>query len=117
MKTLKQLCKPRESVFDNTRRDVVLDLTNLIEDNIDANAFFEENYLTDGMKSLLREAFRRFSGESTQGIYVLTQAMGGGKTHNMVALGLLAKHPELRKRVMGSLYQAENLGRCKRSCV
>lgn len=110
MKTLKQLCKPRESVFDNTRRDVVLDLTNLVENNIDADAFFAENYLTDGMKTLLREAFRRFSDGSSQGIYVLTQAMGGGKTHNMVALGLLAKHPELRKHVMGDLYQAEDLG-------
>jgi hypothetical protein len=31
-------------------------------------------------------------------VFVLTQAMGGGKTHNMVALGLLAQHPELRRR-------------------
>lgn len=82
----------------------------MVEDNIDANAFFEENYLTEGMERLLREAFSRFSGESSQGIYVLSQAMGGGKTHNIVALGLLAKHPELRKRVMGALYQVEDLG-------
>ncbi|WP_324568039.1 DUF499 domain-containing protein [Accumulibacter sp.] len=27
--------------------------------------------------------------------------MGGGKTHNMIALGLLAKHPSLRERVLG----------------
>jgi hypothetical protein len=32
MKTLKQLCKPRQSVFDRNRRDVALDLTDLIED-------------------------------------------------------------------------------------
>ena len=62
MKTLKQLCKPRKSVFGGGRQDVVLDLTNLIEDEIDPPSFFEENYQTDGMKRLLREAFRRFAG-------------------------------------------------------
>jgi len=101
MKTLRQLCVPRQSVFDRNRRDMVLDLTDLIDDRIAAGAFFEENYLTDGMKRLLREAFGRFGGTSDQGVLVLTQAMGGGKTHNMIALGLLAKHPELRRRVMG----------------
>jgi hypothetical protein len=106
MKTLRQLCVPRQSVFDRHRRDVVLDLTDLVEDRIDASDFFEENYLTDGMKRLLQEAFRRFSGRSDQGVFVLTQAMGGGKTHNMVALGLLAKHPDLRRRVMGDLDDA-----------
>ncbi|MEW6540808.1 MAG: DUF499 domain-containing protein [Bacillota bacterium] len=110
MKTLKQLCKPRDSVFDRARRDVVLDLTDLVENRIEAHSFFEENYPTDGMKRLFREAFRRFEGHSASGVIKLTQAMGGGKTHNMIALGLLAKHPELRPKVMGSLYQSQNLG-------
>jgi predicted AAA+ superfamily ATPase len=110
MKTLKQRCKPRQSVFDRNRRDVVLDLTELIEDRVKPDEFFAENYLTDGMKRLLREAFRRFEGESSPGVVVLTQAMGGGKTHNMIALGLLAKHPALRKQVMGDLCEAKDLG-------
>jgi len=101
MKTLKQLCTPRKSVFDPSGHDVVLDLTDLIDNRIDAGKFFEENYPTDGMKHLLREAFRRFEGHSASGVIKLTQAMGGGKTHSMIALGLLAKHPELRKGVMG----------------
>ena len=62
MKYLAHLCKPRQSVFDRNRRDVVLDLTDLLEDRIDPEAFFEENYFTDGMRRLLREAFRRFAG-------------------------------------------------------
>jgi len=103
MKTLKQLCKPRPSVFDRSRRDTVLDLTNLIEDKINPEEFFAENYLTDGMKRLLREAFRRFEGTSNQGVFVLTQAMGGGKTHNMIALGLLANHPNMRQQALGDL--------------
>lgn len=107
---MKQLCKPRNSVFDRTRRDVVLDLTDLIQGRIDADQFFEENYLTEGMKSLLREAFRRFEGRSDSGVIKLTQAMGGGKTHNMIVLGLLAKYPQFRKKVMGDLHEPTHLG-------
>lgn len=110
MKSLKQLCKPRKSVFDRTRRDVVLDLTDLIDEKIRAEEFFSENWRTDGMKTLLREAFRRFDGASQQGVYVLSQAMGGGKTHNMIALGLLAKHPALREKVMSDLYSPKYKG-------
>jgi len=84
-------------------------LTNLIEGSINADDFFAENYLTDGMKRLLREAFRRFEGNSSQGVFVLTQAMGGGKTHNMIALGLLAKNPHLRSHVMRNLYESAKL--------
>lgn len=113
MKTLKQLCKPRPSVFDGSRRDTVLDLTNLIEDKVNPEEFFAENYLTDGMKRLLREAFRRFEGNSNQGVFVLTQAMGGGKTHNMIVLGLLAKHPNLRQQVLGDFYQSSDLGKVR----
>nr|QNO47110.1 hypothetical protein PLINODHC_00004 [Methanosarcinales archaeon ANME-2c ERB4] len=110
MKTLNQLCIPRQSAFERGRRDEVLDLTNLIEDNIKPREFFDENYLTDGMKSLFREAFRRFAGNSASGVIKLTQAMGGGKTHCMIALGLLARYPELRKEVMGEDYNDEVLG-------
>lgn len=110
MKSLAELCRPRRSIFDRSRRDVVLDLTDLIDNKIKANEFFDENYPTDGMKRLLREAFRRFAGDSEQGVFVLTQAMGGGKTHNMIALGLLAQHPALRAQVMDGLYQSKNLG-------
>jgi Protein of unknown function (DUF499) len=105
MKSLAQLCKPRQSVFDHNRRDVVLDLTDLAEGHIDPSEFFEENYFTAGMRHLLREAFRRFAGKSPQGVFVLSQAMGGGKTHNMITLGLLARHPELRHPVLGDLYE------------
>src|SRR5947207_13984718 len=106
MKTLAELCTPRQSVFDLQRRDVVLDITDLIDGGIQAQKFFEENFLTDGMKRLLREAFRRFSGKSDQGVFVLSQAMGGGKTHNMISLCLLAQEPSVRKAVMVDLDEA-----------
>lgn len=52
------------------------------------------------MSTLLRETFDRFSRQSQQGTFLLNQAMAGGKTHNMIALGLLAKHPEFRDEVL-----------------
>ena len=41
---------------------------------------------------------------------MLSQAMGGGKTHNMIALGLLAREPKIRKNVIGDLDDANGLG-------
>lgn len=104
MKTLKSACKPRDTVFDAARRDTVLDLSDLVGDRIKPEEFFPENYITEGMKTLLTEGFRRLEGNSDQGVFKLTQAMGGGKTHNLLALGLLAKHPKFRVPVMGSFY-------------
>ncbi|MDR3576906.1 MAG: DUF499 domain-containing protein [Anaerolineaceae bacterium] len=104
--SLKQLCTPRPSVFDSQRRDTVLDITDLINDKIDPAEFLEENYITEGMKTLLEQGFRRLEGKSNQGVFNLKQAMGGGKTHNLLTLGLLARHPEFRQKVMGKTYQA-----------
>jgi hypothetical protein len=114
MKSLKAAVKPRSSVFDAQRRDTVLDLTNLAEGTIDPDEFFTENFVTEGMRVLLEQAFRRFEGRSDQGVFLLRQAMGGGKTHNLLTLGLLAKHPEYREKVIGSFYKHDtNLGPVK----
>ncbi|GAV24832.1 glycosyl transferase [Carboxydothermus islandicus] len=113
MKTLYELCKPRESVFDETKRDDVLDLTDLVENRIDPYRFFEENFITQGMKTLFDTAFKRFHRKSATGVIKLTQAMGGGKTHNMIALGLLAKHPEFRVKILGESYKDSHLGQIK----
>ena len=114
MKSLHALCKPRDSIFDPQKRDTVLDLTDLIDEKIDPGEFFAENYITEGMKSLLKNGFQRLEGKSEQGIFKLKQAMGGGKTHNLLSLGLLARHPEHRDQVMGEFHQSEkSLGRVK----
>lgn len=100
MRTLFELCKPRQSVFEETKREDVLNLSDLLEGNIKSEPFFEENYLTDGMKLLFDTAFNRFIKQGQTGVVKLTQAMGGGKTHNMLALGLLAANPEFRSKVI-----------------
>ncbi len=104
MKTLYELCKPRESVFDESKRDDTLDLSNLLDNSIDGEEFFKETYITDGMELLFDTAFKRFEGKAASGLVKLTQAMGGGKTHNMLALGLLAKDKSLRKTVLNGKY-------------
>jgi hypothetical protein len=106
MQTIKTLCKPRDSVFSDTTRDDVLNLSDLIEDKIDVDKFFGENFKTKGMEILFDTAFKRFLGKSDTGVIKLTQAMGGGKTHNMLALALLAKYPDWRKRVIGDEYDS-----------
>lgn len=67
------------------------------EESRDSRSFFERNYVTKGMEGLLREGLARLAGQTQQTVFELRQAMGGGKTHSMVALGLLARDPELRK--------------------
>lgn len=110
MKTLKKACQPRKSIFDPSKRDTVLSLNNLIKGHIKPEEFFEENYLTQGMRLLLETGFKRLEGKSDQGVFRLTQAMGGGKTHNLIAFGLLAKFPEFRKKVMESFYSPGAIG-------
>ena len=65
--------------------------------------FFKKNYLTSGMQTLLEMGLKRLDGRDKQAVFELTQAMGGGKTHTMVAFGLLAKHESLRKQVVPEL--------------
>ena len=106
MKSVAELCRPRPNVFVDTARDDVLNLSDLIEGNIDPNAFFEENFRTKGMNILFQTVFNRFMGKSETGVIRLTQAMGGGKTHNMLALALLAQNPSLRTQILGDTYDA-----------
>ena len=110
LKTLEQACQPRASVFDPAVRDTVYNIDDL--NVINANAFFAENYVTQGMQQLLTETFKRLEGKSqnTSGAFLLSQSMGGGKTHNLIALGLLAKNPSLRQQVMDDFYAPGPMG-------
>ncbi|MDR2176258.1 MAG: DUF499 domain-containing protein [Synergistaceae bacterium] len=111
MQTISALCKPRENVFSDTARDDVLNLSDLLEGKIDAAKFFDENFKTKGMEILFETAFKRFSGKSETGVVKLTQAMGGGKTHNMLALALLAQNRDWRRKILGKEY--DNIGEIK----
>ena len=104
MKSVAEMLKPRESVFSDSAREDVLNLSDFAEGRIDGEAFFAENFETVGMKTLFDTAFHRFKGESDTGVIKLTQAMGGGKTHSMLALALLAQDKKLRERILGKSF-------------
>ncbi|MCM8594871.1 DUF499 domain-containing protein [Accumulibacter sp.] len=100
---LRRLCQPRQSVFDRAKADTVDNIADFNAGRIEADTFFAENHVTEGMKVLLRQVFERLSGSSDQGVFRLKQAMGGGKTHNMIAAGLLAGSPRQRQGVLAQL--------------
>lgn len=104
MLTVRDACE----VHDHVRRE---DTAPEIDDLIDALAaaaasseaasqFFATNHITGGMRLLLELGFRRLAAKGEQPSFVLSQAMGGGKTHMMIALGLLAQLPTLRHRIL-----------------
>ena len=112
--TLKIHCSPRGSVFIADRRATVLSLDTFLKGKVHGGEFFDENYFTNGMTTLVDRAFRQLSGTSVgSSVFLLSQAMGGGKTHSMIGLGLLARDPELRRRVLGDKDPAPKLGRCR----
>jgi len=112
--TLKTLCQPRPSVFAADRRATVLNLETFLKDQVNGSEFFDENYFTSGMLTLVDRAFRHLGGAGAgSSVFLLSQAMGGGKTHSMIALGLLARDPALRKQVLADKDPAPHLGVCQ----
>ena len=111
---LKNFCTPRQSVFASDRRAAALSLDAFLSGQISGAEFFEENYFTTGMRTLVDRALRQVGGEgSGHPVFLLSDVMGGGKTHCMIALGLLARDPELRRQVMGAYDPAPSLGPCR----
>jgi len=100
IKTVKQACRFNPIIQDYRMSQGIENLADLISDEGDGRQFYARNYVTHGMEQLFREGMLRLSSKSDQAVFELTQAMGGGKTHMMVALGLLARHPHLRTEVL-----------------
>lgn len=100
IKTVKQACRFNPVIRDYRMAQGIENLAALIQDEGDGREFFSRNFVTHGMDQLFREGLLRLSGKSDQAVFELTQAMGGGKTHMMIALGLLARHPHLRNDVL-----------------
>lgn len=113
--SIQTLCKPRPSVHAADRRATVLNLDTFLKGDVGGAEFFEENYFTHGMLTLVDRAFRHLGGSGAgSSVFLLSQAMGGGKTHSMIALGLLARDPALRTKVLsGDQNLAPNLGACR----
>lgn len=100
IKTVKQACRFNPIIRDYRMSQGTENLAELINDEGDGREFFSRNFVTHGMEQLFREGLLRLSGKSDQAVFELTQAMGVGKTHMMIALGLLARHPHLRSDIL-----------------
>ena len=102
IKTIKHACKFNPMIHDYPMPQGIESLSDLIKAEGDGRKFFAKNYVTSGMEQLFREGLLRLSGKSDQAVFELSQAMGGGKTHMMIALGLLARDYQLRPEILPS---------------
>ncbi len=103
MKTVKDACKLQPNALEIRLSDQVEKLEELIAQQGDGSAYFDKTFITQGMETLVREGIARLAGKSSQAVFHLKQAMGGGKTHSLVGLGLLARNRALRERVCSGL--------------
>jgi hypothetical protein len=111
--TVKQLCSPSEIVSSDSLVEQVAQIEDFASGKVDGRAFFRRNHFTQGLDLLVRRGFERLAGKSDDGAFYLTQAMGGGKTHSLIAFGLLAADPALRREVVPKLASAVEFGSAK----
>jgi len=96
MKTVRDACRHHPNALSIKLSDQIEQLDELIGGEGDGQAFFERTHITQGMQDLISEGIARLAGASSQAVFHLKQAMGGGKTHLLVGFGLLARHRALR---------------------
>lgn len=111
--SIKQLCVPSALVTSDSLVEQVAQIDDFADGRIDGREFFRRNYFTDGLKLLVKRGFDRLAGKSEDGAFYLTQAMGGGKTHSLIAFGLLASDPALRREVAAGITGADGFGAAK----
>jgi hypothetical protein len=97
MRTVRDACQLHENALRIKLSDQIEQLDELIKAEGDGEAYFQKTFITQGMADLVTEGIARLAGASSQAIFHLKQAMGGGKTHLLVGFGLLAKNQALRK--------------------
>jgi len=110
LKTVRDACEPHKVAFDFSPNEQVEDLAQVLDGKADGRAFYAKNHITAGMRQLFELGLKRLAGKNDQAIFELTQAMGGGKTHTMVAFGLLARNESLRAEVLPSLAREAPFG-------
>jgi hypothetical protein len=111
--TIRQLCKPNAVVTSDSLVEQVAQLEDFGSGKIDGREFFRRNHFTAGLDLLVRRGFDRLAGRSEDGAFYLTQAMGGGKTHSLIAFGLLAADPGLRREIVPDFASGGGFGAAK----
>jgi hypothetical protein len=111
--TVKQLCTPNGVVTSESLVEQVAQIEDLASGKVDGREFFRRNHFTAGLELLVRRGFERLAGKSDDGAFYLTQAMGGGKTHSLIAFGLLASDPGLRREIVPRLTAGNDFAAAK----
>lgn len=105
-----RVCKPSAETLADGVTEQVAQISDVQAGRIDGDAFFRRNHFTEGLNRLVRTGFERLAGKSETGAFCLTQAMGGGKTHSLIAMALLASNEGLRQRVVPEIARANPFG-------
>src|SRR5271170_7223313 len=111
IQNVRQLCKVSELVSKDGLVDQIANLEDLPK--IDPDAFFRRNHFTEGLRTLVYNGFERLSGRSDGGAFYLSQSMGGGKTHALLAFALLAQNEGLRRRILPDIAATATFGGAK----
>lgn len=113
VRAVKDICEPNETVFDDSLLDRVESLQDFISGKVKPEAFFAKNHTTSGMQGLFDQGFERLAGKSGKAVFKLTQGMGGGKTHSVIAFGLLASSSLTRMAIVPENPNAAAFGDAK----
>jgi Protein of unknown function (DUF499)/Chitobiase/beta-hexosaminidase C-terminal domain len=101
LRTVRDCCVPNDHVLRPDGRADIEDIALAVHAaERDTEAFFARNHVTAGMQQLFETGLVRLDGRSQQADFLLSQAMGGGKTHLMVSFALIAKSPAVRQKVL-----------------
>ena len=112
--TVKDACQLQPMALGYAMGEQIENLVDVIDRTAaEAQAFFDKNFVTKGMEQLLVQGLKRLAGRSDQSVFELKQAMGGGKTHSMIALGLLARDAGLRGAVLPEISRDAPFGDAK----
>lgn len=112
MKSVKELCKLQENALSINVGNQIEQLEQIIT-GTNGRDFFKKTFITEGMKKLLSAGMARLAAKSSDCIFHLKQAMGGGKTHIMVGFGLLAKDKALRAELASDIPYQSDFGNAK----
>lgn len=102
----RKIIQPHPDVAEGRYKnaDFAVDLTQVSEgkgpfEYTDPVEFFNRTYVTDGMRSLLKESILRLAGKGGEPVLQLKTAFGGGKTHSMLAVYHLAKNKNTVEKI------------------
>ena len=112
LKTIFETCQPRDEVLrGELKEDIFAARLRGVMDHKadpvygDPRTFFDNTYPTAGLKTLLKDALGRLTGDAsgTNAVIRLETAFGGGKTHNLIALYHVASGQTPASAVAGLL--------------